>query len=291
MINSKKGFTLIELLVVIAIIAILAAILFPVFAQAKTAAKKVQTISNLKQIGIANMLYMSDSDDTYVPRRRIGYGTPNGPDPIGTMSWDLLIQTYTKNVQILQSPIDSNARYNTPVGNGWRRSYAVAENLFRGIQYRPGSSLESGITNGKLPIGESSVPQPSATVAIMERRMCPSSTNPWSVNQWYWCSDVYNLRRHDAKQFFPNTGTWDPGQINNSYSEGSNYGFADTSAKYIKMNGRRRTDRVLIGTLIPGYEEKADWWVGGQDAYWDTGASCLASGRDASEGYCKLPGE
>lgn len=62
--NAKRAFTLIELLVVIAIIAILAAILFPVFAQAKEAAKKTQSVSNLKQIGLAWLMYGSDYDDT-----------------------------------------------------------------------------------------------------------------------------------------------------------------------------------------------------------------------------------
>lgn len=61
----KKAFTLIELLVVIAIIAILAAILFPVFAQAKTAAKASADLSNLKQIGVSLQLYLADSDDVY----------------------------------------------------------------------------------------------------------------------------------------------------------------------------------------------------------------------------------
>lgn len=61
--NTKKAFTLIELLVVIAIIAILAAILFPVFAQAKVAAKKASSLSNAKQIGIAANIYESDADD------------------------------------------------------------------------------------------------------------------------------------------------------------------------------------------------------------------------------------
>ncbi len=64
----KKAFTLIELLVVIAIIAILAAILFPVFAQAKSAAKKAVSISNQKQLGLSLIMYADDADDMY-PRR------------------------------------------------------------------------------------------------------------------------------------------------------------------------------------------------------------------------------
>jgi prepilin-type N-terminal cleavage/methylation domain-containing protein/prepilin-type processing-associated H-X9-DG protein len=61
--HRRSGFTLIELLVVVAIIAILAAILFPVFAQAKESAKKTRCISNLRQIGLAWTLYAADSDD------------------------------------------------------------------------------------------------------------------------------------------------------------------------------------------------------------------------------------
>ncbi len=65
----KRAFTLIELLVVIAIIAILAAILFPVFAQAKLAAKKTGDLSNMKQIGLATKMYLTDYDDTFYPHR------------------------------------------------------------------------------------------------------------------------------------------------------------------------------------------------------------------------------
>ncbi len=64
---QRRGFTLIELLVVIAIIAILAAILFPVFAQARVAAKKTATISNMKQLGLGTVMYTGDNDGMFMP--------------------------------------------------------------------------------------------------------------------------------------------------------------------------------------------------------------------------------
>ncbi|AIE84652.1 prepilin-type N-terminal cleavage/methylation domain-containing protein [Fimbriimonas ginsengisoli] len=76
--TARRAFTLIELLVVIAIIAILAAILFPVFAQAKQAAKRTATLSNLKQDALANVMYANDFDDTLV---LVWLGGPwTGPD-------------------------------------------------------------------------------------------------------------------------------------------------------------------------------------------------------------------
>jgi prepilin-type N-terminal cleavage/methylation domain-containing protein len=65
--RAKPGFTLIELLVVIAIIAILAAILFPVFAQAREKARAISCISNVKQIGLAALMYTEDYDEVLVP--------------------------------------------------------------------------------------------------------------------------------------------------------------------------------------------------------------------------------
>ena len=76
---SRRGFTLIELLVVIAIIAILAAILFPVFAQAREKARQTQCLSNMKQIGVGLMMYAQDYDET-LPIQPLD-GTPDFAAP------------------------------------------------------------------------------------------------------------------------------------------------------------------------------------------------------------------
>ena len=85
----RKAFTLIELLVVIAIIAILAAILFPVFAQAKTAAKKTQSVSNIKQIGLGFAMYLNDYDDM-IPMSQYGVDATQ-------VVWEAMLFPYIKN--------------------------------------------------------------------------------------------------------------------------------------------------------------------------------------------------
>lgn len=99
----KKAFTLIELLVVIAIIAILAAILFPVFTQAKLAAKKTQDLSNMKQMGTGVMLYISDNDDTYA---QAYYYKDDAGDTNGYVHWTASHYPYIKNIQLFVSPGD-----------------------------------------------------------------------------------------------------------------------------------------------------------------------------------------
>jgi len=130
----KKAFTLIELLVVIAIIAILAAILFPVFAQAKLAAKKTADLSNLKQLSLAAIMYSDDYDDTLMPHQNNCGGsslnnftaTNTCPDYVGANQlllttapdiingfssptnwhdyWCYELYPYTKNFQMLSDP-------------------------------------------------------------------------------------------------------------------------------------------------------------------------------------------
>jgi prepilin-type N-terminal cleavage/methylation domain-containing protein len=105
----KKAFTLIELLVVIAIIAILAAILFPVFAQAKEAAKGTACLSNARQIGISLKLYLSDFDDG-MPIFYAYNSNPAAGQP-GHKGVEVELQPYCKNKEVFKSPFDQGGPY------------------------------------------------------------------------------------------------------------------------------------------------------------------------------------
>ena len=100
---KRRGFTLIELLVVIAIIAILAAILFPVFSRAREQARKAACVSNLKNIGMAMQMYAQDWDEKWVPMwTQSWYQGHSGRD-----WWMWLIQPYVKNLALFKLPKQS----------------------------------------------------------------------------------------------------------------------------------------------------------------------------------------
>jgi len=121
--SVRRGFTLIELLVVIAIIAILAAILFPVFARARAQARQIVGVSNLKQIGLGTLMYTQDYDEHW-PHYSWGLmcctdqsstgtaGQLSGNDPgfgaYSSCAWCNAIQPYVKNTQLFQDPSDQN---------------------------------------------------------------------------------------------------------------------------------------------------------------------------------------
>jgi len=93
----RRGFTLIELLVVIAIIAILAAILFPVFAQAREKARTASCLSNTKQVGTAVQMYIQDYDEVFPMSDNFGVVIPNSPVQGGYQYWGDAIYPYVKN--------------------------------------------------------------------------------------------------------------------------------------------------------------------------------------------------
>jgi len=109
--SRKTGFTLIELLVVIAIIAILAAILFPVFARARENARRASCQSNEKQILLGIKQYIQDNDELF----------PTAAMPAGfqTVGWADAIQPYVKSTQLYQCPSETNGPNTNPAGAGY----------------------------------------------------------------------------------------------------------------------------------------------------------------------------
>jgi len=146
----KKGFTLIELLVVIAIIAILAAILFPVFAQAREKARQTTCLSNLKQMGTAFVMYLDDYDETFPPYIQLNssgqpianndWNTPGGWRDAYTVSgvggrvyaWHDSIFPYVKNLKMFKCPTRNNDYsygYSSEVSGTLRIKMGVGEVL------------------------------------------------------------------------------------------------------------------------------------------------------------------
>jgi prepilin-type N-terminal cleavage/methylation domain-containing protein/prepilin-type processing-associated H-X9-DG protein len=159
----RRAFTLIELLVVIAIIAILAAILFPVFAQAKNAAKGIACVSNMKQIGTAGHLYLADYDDVWFAACRysplpgfadqemwIGYDNNNelGGDYRGNVSKPAInpprpgtIDPYLKNRDIIKCPNKPSASQTVLALSGFHQpfpsAYYATNPRAEGAEYGP----------------------------------------------------------------------------------------------------------------------------------------------------------
>ncbi len=148
--QRKSGFTLIELLVVIAIIAILAAILFPVFARARENARRASCQSNLKQIALGITMYAQDYDGGYLP----DYGSDAAA---GYQLWPQLLQPYLKSAQIFDCPSFGHKN-----SGGYDASISYGYNYWLD-RYYYADATESGITN------------PSQTVLLAETGNSASS--------------------------------------------------------------------------------------------------------------------
>jgi prepilin-type N-terminal cleavage/methylation domain-containing protein len=176
-ISYKRAFTLIELLVVIAIIAILAAILFPVFAQAKVAAKMAVSLSNLKQSSLAQFIYAGDFDDKMICETEWNTGS----DPLwfgstGTAfsPWSYIILPYIKTVSIYEDPLASPPVY---PGTIWE----VVSPQY-GYDYNVMSPFMNG---GPNPSSQSDLAKPANTV-MLTAHANPMLCGPGPWNLWVY---------------------------------------------------------------------------------------------------------
>ena len=182
---QRKAFTLIELLVVIAIIAILAAILFPVFAQAKMAAKKTQSLSNVKQYGTGLQIYLSDADDRYLPAFSPPDGTGDwaqygstGQD-LATL-WTINVQPYIKSINLNYSPVDSDAGKQDPAipwagvhvsysANGWLTGWKNGFELHGPMGIRGWKGWLNGDDGQNGSMNATQISQVADTILLAER--------------------------------------------------------------------------------------------------------------------------
>lgn len=135
--RRQSAFTLVELLVVVAIIAILAAILFPVFGRARENARKSSCLSNLKQIGLAFLQYTQDYDEAY----------PLSSYPSDNISWTAGAAPYMKSTQIFRCSSDTSATWNAPASppaqNYYTTSYLMNAWMAGTNKYTRQSAIQS----------------------------------------------------------------------------------------------------------------------------------------------------
>ena len=181
--NRNRAFTLIELLVVIAIIAILAAILFPVFAQAKMAAKKISSLSNTKNIGLGIMMYSTDVDDTMPMLQYVEVSVAN---PYDWHSWPLMVYPYIKSGKatsgtnqlygkdgIFRAPGDP-----TKQDNG---SYAIHQDLAR-----DGSAPWNGWTTNVPTFSTTSIDNVAEKIYMIEKGINKGYAGWLQMSAWEW---------------------------------------------------------------------------------------------------------
>ena len=211
----KKAFTLIELLVVIAIIAILAAILFPVFAQAKAAAKKTQCLANLKQLGFAFALYQGDYEDAYPSTGETGlwqgqrFRWPLMPYLALALRRDGTKVTAANKggSPLLYCPMDESRTSFDGTSYAYSAAFYVPYDVLRGLSLRKVYGLDAT----KAPIvtyatySTSDVQHPSSKVLVLEwvnahkpegKPVGPWGTTDTSVAGWAPGPDRWNGSRN-----------------------------------------------------------------------------------------------
>jgi prepilin-type N-terminal cleavage/methylation domain-containing protein/prepilin-type processing-associated H-X9-DG protein len=269
----SRAFTLIELLVVIAIIAILAAILFPVFAQAKAAAKKSQSLSNVRQIGTSMHLYMADYDD--VTPSTFVFNADGG------RSIDIYqtLQPYMKNMQIFFSPEwnqnvasgnpQACANANTPTGQ------FVPQETARCLGY--GYNWGFGIWAGGALVGPQRL---EGTVSVMPGVSATAAEEPSRLATF---GDTYNGRRYTISAIGSILTHYRGARRNSGLRHGGqfNFVFLDGSARSIKMQGY---------TFNPAANPPGAGYIAmpSNRSLW-TGMYCLSPGTTVSPAQLGVP--
>ncbi|HEY0866309.1 MAG TPA: prepilin-type N-terminal cleavage/methylation domain-containing protein [Fimbriimonas sp.] len=269
---KQKAFTLIELLVVIAIIAILAAILFPVFAQAKQAAKKTSSLSNVKQLVLASLMYAGDQDDTFVAQGEPGPGNGWG----WQMTWQMYTLPYMKNYGILKDPSDghvSDPDWTGPAfsypGNGIFAGDCAPSwggwNMIGVIQ-----SNRSWVNNWNAPVGATSIPLPAETIIFATRhQMHPTS---WMYPRMEgvfscWATTLMMSDGVDNGVSLPGqkNGPWTApvgnynGVIYDGYGGQSPFGFTDGHAKTMRPTQTVDMTKGIAANNAGGCVESGYW--------------------------------
>ena len=196
---TRRGFTLIELLVVIAIIAILAAILFPVFARAREKARQTSCLNNVKQLVLAHAMYVQDYDERLT----------------GRVFWMIKLQPYIKNIQVLGCP-----SWGSPVtltAQGYCQTTYSQYPTWRGIKGGYGVACNTtGSTTGRA---LSELKYPAGTCWLIE---VAHNTNPLTA---HLCTQHSN----------PLAGCADGPRVDPRHNDGANVGFVDGHAKWAKV--------------------------------------------------------
>lgn len=266
---KHKAFTLIELLVVIAIIAILAAILFPVFAQAKEAAKQTACLSNTKQIAIGELLYSGDYDDTVLPSNTVN-DAPGGSIALASItdqlkySWVNNIQPYSKSTNLLFCPSFSDSTLKRAMADSACDGDGSANGFDQNLLPSDGKYLANyGIAKNaqywSCDPSQNSETQPYAHYAGS------GYATDWNGNtttQWLGLSSVVEVARTanigDAYTALSKDKTYVVTKFGceSQYrhkNDGGSFSFLDGHSKYLKGNPERLHSKDSTGCIYETY--------------------------------------